>query len=306
MYVDLEWFRCSEMLTTFCTMWMNKYYQTRNGKVIMGCKYVQIRSRVVPIVNFMDWKTSLCFVIFVSIFWPGDFWRDTQAPHNTLKCRILTGRSLENNVLTEVEVISCFDAVLKPGHMSKRSFPITSADGSQYISFVVRVYCIELFHGLSSGAFLKDSKKIKQKLWISGLRRLISLNGVKGIGKSALLAALGHFIHLRCTGSCAFDQVTLVLICHDLSMFSKRWFALESSYPARLSLRCSSTLDNKVSKFERWNGRTYNEHHWTINLSSTRNHLSRYPDCWLAAKVLARLLDIDLPLSQSRWHHRTA
>eukprot|EP00434_Breviolum_minutum_P030737 symbB.v1.2.027184.t1/scaffold2771.1/size70997/6 len=38
-------------------------------------------------------------------------------------------------------------------------------------------------------------------------RRLISLNGVKGIGKSALLAALGHFIDLRRTGSCAFDQV---------------------------------------------------------------------------------------------------
>ncbi len=51
----------------------------------------------------------------------------------------------------------------------------------------------------------------KQKLWISRLRRLISLNGVKGIGKSALLAVLGHFIHLRCTGSRAFDQVTLVL-----------------------------------------------------------------------------------------------
>lgn len=38
-------------------------------------------------------------------------------------------------------------------------------------------------------------------------RRLVSLSGVKGIGKTALLAALGHFIHLRCAGGCAFDQV---------------------------------------------------------------------------------------------------
>lgn len=38
-------------------------------------------------------------------------------------------------------------------------------------------------------------------------RRLVSLSGVKGIGKTALLAALGHFIHLRCAGGGAFDQV---------------------------------------------------------------------------------------------------
>ena len=96
-------------------------------------------------VNFMDWKTTLCFV---SVFWPA--WklleRNTK-PQNTLKCRTLTGRSLENNVLTENEAISCFDdAVLSVEigtHVEKvlsvvQSYQITSADGSQYIPFVVR------------------------------------------------------------------------------------------------------------------------------------------------------------------------
>ena len=61
----------------------------------------------------------------------------------------------------------------------------------------------------TSSSLLKEIVNlILFKAWAMS-RRLVSLSGVKGIGKTALLAALGHFIHLRCAGGCAFDQVPL-------------------------------------------------------------------------------------------------
>ena len=195
----------------------------------------------------MLWIGKQLYVLCQCFGQLGNFWRDTQGPHNTLKCPTLTGRSLENNVLTEVEAISCFDdAVLSVEigtHVEKvlsvvQSYPITSADGSQYIPFAVR-------DTNSSGTLNLGIEAFDFLKWCEGHWQICTACGTGAFHRLA-----PHWKLRFWSSDTRTDLPWFVHVFPEADLLQSLF------YLARWLLRCSSTLDIKVSKFERKKGRT--------------------------------------------------